>query len=293
MSFDQPNYYHFLDLSNKNLTSLDHLVIPHHIKKINCSGNRLTHLPPLPPNLISLDCSGNMLRELPELPSTLITLNCQDNYLQELPSLEKNTELGTLNCSYNALLKLPSLSENNNLTHLFCSNNAIKELPSLEKNEKLVVLDCNDNYLVELPSLKHIAFLRVLRCGKNPLIKLPSSLNTSLFQISCVGTLITEIPSLKYCTGLYRLNYSLAGDESDVYDEIVNKLDEVKKYQSKLEQFAFLFYSLKLKKQLRDWLWKQREIRAQKDMHPDRIAKLLICLDFNFEDIILELAKKI
>ena len=69
---------------------------------LECSFNRLTHLPELPANEI-LKCYNNQLTHLPELPLNEI-LYCSKNKLTHLPELPQNK---ALDCSDNQLPKLP------------------------------------------------------------------------------------------------------------------------------------------------------------------------------------------
>ena len=51
---------------------------------LDCSGNQLTSLPALPPNLTELDCKYNQLTSLPALPSGMEILICSHNKLTSL-----------------------------------------------------------------------------------------------------------------------------------------------------------------------------------------------------------------
>ena len=44
---------------------------------------------------------------------------------------------------------------------------------------------------------------------------------------------------------------------------------------NKINSFRHLYYSLKFKKQFRQWLWKLREKKAIVEMHPDIIVQML------------------
>ena len=88
-----------LNFSYLNLIAL----LPLHsgLKKLHCTGNRLTALPFLPPELKVLRCADNYLISLPHLPSGLKNLHCYTNRLTALPLLPSGLE--TLYCYSNPL----------------------------------------------------------------------------------------------------------------------------------------------------------------------------------------------
>ena len=129
------NYFHFvvqniemttLDLSNKNLTTLDGIDLTG-VTHLICSDNNLTCLPPLPDDLRELWCSDNNLTCLPSLPDGLQELWCSDNNLTCLPSLPNS--LQKLWCYNNKLTSLPHLPDS--LQELGCYNNKLTSLPHL------------------------------------------------------------------------------------------------------------------------------------------------------------------
>ena len=90
----------YLSLSGNNLTELPEL--PPNLKSLYCYNNHLTMLPILPHNLKYLRCCNNNLTELPILPLTLEHLYCQNNNLTELPELP--ITLNRLYCHNNHLI---------------------------------------------------------------------------------------------------------------------------------------------------------------------------------------------
>jgi Leucine-rich repeat (LRR) protein len=114
-----------LDLTDSDLEELPEL--PPNLKKLFCSGNRLTSLPPLPDTLELLVCGWNKLTELPQLPARLEELQCENNNLTSLPVLP-NT-LIVLNCEDNQITELPQIPFR--LTHLNARNNPIVKLTNL------------------------------------------------------------------------------------------------------------------------------------------------------------------
>jgi hypothetical protein len=114
-----------LDLTDSDLEELPPL--PPNLKKLLCSGNRLTSLPQLPDTLELLVCGWNKLTELPQLPARLEELQCENNNLTLLPVLP-NT-LIVLNCEDNQITELPQIPFR--LTHLNARNNPIVKLTNL------------------------------------------------------------------------------------------------------------------------------------------------------------------
>ena len=122
-----------LDISDKGIQSLPDLTRFKNLKQLNCSRNKLTELPTLPPNLTELYCYCNQLSSLPTLPENLEVLACNNNKLTLLPTLPPN--LKYLSCFINLLTSLPNLPPN--LTLLSCYKNNLTSLPNLPPNLKI------------------------------------------------------------------------------------------------------------------------------------------------------------
>ena len=208
-----------IDIEFKCITSLPNLTRFKNLKKLNCSYNELTSIPTLPQNLKVLDCYNNQLTSLPTLPQNLEYLNCFDNQLISLPTLPQN--LKELNCLNNQLTSLPTLPQN--LEELYCSNNQLTSLPTLPQN--LEKLYCYNNHLTSLHLNEN---LQELYCANNQLISL--RLNTKLVVMDYINNPIYEIIN-------------------------TNDIDKIKQKLRVLNQFKYLYYSLKFKKRFRDLLW--------------------------------------
>ena len=182
-----------------------------------------TYLNSLPEDIETIDISTHDLTFLPSLSrfKNLIKLNCSNNKLISLPPLNEN--LKELHCSNNQLTSLQPLNEN--LELLYCENNQLISLPPFNKNLK--TLGCYSNQLTFLPHLNEN--LQNLGCGKNQLTSLPD-LTENLKALYCSNNPIREI----------------------INGETINQ----KRIQIQiLNNFRHLYYSLKYKKQFRDWLW--------------------------------------
>ena len=130
-----------LDLSYKDLSSVDGTVFPDGLEKLYLSGNRLTSLPPLPQSIKILYCDENQLTSLPPLPPSLKVLRCETNRLTSLPPLPQS--LIRLFCSDNLLTSLPPLPPS--LKELYCVLNQLTDLPPLPHS--LTRLYCPGNQL--------------------------------------------------------------------------------------------------------------------------------------------------
>jgi Leucine-rich repeat (LRR) protein len=206
----------------------------------------------------------NIETYLNSLPEDTETIDISNRYLTFIPSLTMFKNLQTLICSNNQLTSLPDLNEN--LKKLSCINNQLTSLPHL--NEKLEILYCFNNQLTSLPHLNEK--LKILACEHNQLTSLPP-LNEKLEKLWCYGNQLTSLPPLN--ENLKELYFS-----NNPINEIINgeTTNEIKKQMQILNNFRHLYYSLKFKKQFRDWLWvKIREPKAMKKYNPSYLLENL------------------
>lgn len=184
---------------------------------LECGGNLLVTLPPLPPMLVSLYCYSNKLTTLPVLPNTISLLDCPYNYITVLPSLPAG--LKGLDCKNNFITVLPPLPAGlqsldisdcpittfptlpASLKSLYCYQCNINALPTLPPTLKF--LHCSNNSLTVIPTLPNT--LQSLYCSYNLLPGLPA-LPDSLILLSCDSNLLTSLPNLP--GSLERLNCS-------------------------------------------------------------------------------------
>lgn len=258
MNFNIENYLNSLpdnteiiDVSNKDITYIPDLSRFKNLKTLICSFNLLTSLPALTENLEYLDCSYNQINKLPTLNEYLIYLDCSENHLTHLPIL--NIYLITLICSSNFLKTISELNEK--LELLDCSNNQLFNLYFLNKNLK--TLNCSANDLIKLPYLYNNNNLKYLDCSFNKLYSFPF-FNENLRAIICYDNPLYEMLDNK--------NYSKKN--------LITKTKILKKIKI-LNNFIFLFYCLKFKKQFRDWLWiKIREPKIKDKYKPSYLNNL-------------------
>jgi Leucine-rich repeat (LRR) protein len=142
---------------------------------------------------------------------------------------------------------LNSLSKD--ISTLDISSKNIKYLPDLTRFKNLAELYCSNNQLTLLPTLP--PNLKVLYCSNNQLTLLPT-LPPNLEELFCYNNPIYEIVN---------------GDDSFI---------KIKKNIQLLNNFRHLYYCLKFKKQLKEWLWeKVREPNAKKIYNPKYLIENL------------------
>lgn len=169
---------------------------------LNLSGRQLTSLEGLDcfVNLTSLDCSQNSLTEIDgsQLPQSLTQLNCSGNNLQEF-DISTLTELTYLDCSgcFNTQSRSSftngtiDLSNHPNLEYLYCNENNLQTL-DLSQTPKLKWLSCNNNNLKELDLSKNTELTR-LECNYNSLTVMDLSKNTELTIFECISNNLTKL----------------------------------------------------------------------------------------------------
>ena len=132
----------FLDLQNKNITSLAGIEYFTDLETLNCSGNQLTTL------------------DVTKLTS-LMDLVCSDNQLTAL-DVTGLTNLTTLICAGNQLTAL-DVTGLTNLTSLHCNDNQLGSL-DVSTLKELGILWCHGNKMTAL-DITNNAYLGDLKCG--------------------------------------------------------------------------------------------------------------------------------
>ena len=200
----------------------------------------------------------NIEEYLDSLPNDIDIIDVSHKSLSYLPSLKRFYRLRYLDCSNNNLTSLPSL--NNSLKSLYCQNNQLIILPEL--NNSLNTLCCSNNKIISLPILNHS--LQNLYCENNQLTFLPI-LNQSLKQLVCDPHLLNEFPDLMKI--MRRSHKPILLNE--------NKKNDLNKFYQFVHRFRSLFYYLKFKEKLRNWLWlKVRLPKTERMYHPDKLKEL-------------------
>lgn len=182
-------YVTSLNISGKNIESLEGIKGFLSLKTLDCSDNYLDELDISGMmNLESLFCGSNFL--LTNNPAnvtgvlnttgtiSLIELYCANNNLADL-DISQNINLEKLECSNNSLVVL-DISSNINLTEVNCDNNQISNFVSYTvDNSTLTNISCNNNQLSTLLVNRCLA-LNSLNCRSNTLTLLNISANIAL-----------------------------------------------------------------------------------------------------------------
>ena len=157
------NMVTFLDLHNKNITSLAGIEYFTDLEALDCSGNQLTTLDVTKlTSLMFLVCNDNQLTTLDVTKLTdLETLDCRGNQLTTL-DVTKLTKLMFLICAGNQLTTL-DVTGLTNLTDLECNGNQLVSL-DVSTLEELGSLWCHGNKMTAL-DITHNAYLGDLKCG--------------------------------------------------------------------------------------------------------------------------------
>ena len=177
-----------LDISNKNIKSLEGIEEFSNLKYLDFSGNKVRHTDlslnqklqilvcdnndliyleiKHNRNLKYLSCSGNKLCLL-KLPSSehLRFLKLSNNKLSNL-DITKLPELETIHISNN-MLRFLDISNNLKITSVLCNNNEITNLDT-NNNEELKYLNCANNR-IEILDTRPNKNLDVLNCENNKL----------------------------------------------------------------------------------------------------------------------------
>ena len=138
-----------LEVSDKNISSLDGIEAFTALNYLSCNDNQLTSLD-VTNNaaLIQLNCSGNQLIFLDVSQNTTLTdLVCNTNQLTSL-NISQNAALTDLVCIDNQLTSL-DLSNNAALTYLEFQTNQLTTL-DVSQNTNLTYLNCINNQLTSL-----------------------------------------------------------------------------------------------------------------------------------------------
>ena len=174
-----------LEVSDKNISSLDGIEAFTALNYLSCNDNQLTSLD-VTNNaaMIQLNCSGNQLIFLDVSQNTTLTdLVCNTNQLTSL-NISQNAALTDLVCTDNQLTSL-NLSNNAALTYLEFQTNQLTSL-DVSQNTNLTYLNCINNQLTSLDVSNNTA-LTYLTCRFNQLTSLNMSNNTALTALDCIN----------------------------------------------------------------------------------------------------------
>lgn len=138
-----------LDLSNKNLTSIEGLEVFTNLKELNLSGNLLTDATPIAglEHLVKLDVSFNQLSELTLASESLEQLDVEANQFSTIEFISEFPRLKNLNLRANNVVDLMPLQNLKDLKKLNIRGNQVKTLEPLENLMNLVDLNARNNQI--------------------------------------------------------------------------------------------------------------------------------------------------
>jgi hypothetical protein len=182
-----------LNVKCANITELPcAALLPHSLKHIDCSNNKMTQLPnTLPPRLQSFICWGNNIAALPEiLPDTLKQLDCHGNLITKLPRVLP-AQLTDFRCDHNKLISIDAEIPAT-IQYLDVSYNQLTRI-DLPASATIKALDISHNKLATLSALLPAALISI-NASHNELttldVPIPAALtklNISNNQISFIG----------------------------------------------------------------------------------------------------------
>jgi hypothetical protein len=162
-----------LNIFNHSISNLTGVQYFTSLTYLNCSGNGINNLPPLPNSIKFLECSGNHLTNISSLPNSLTFFGCANNFLTNLPFLPNTIQV--LYCDVNFLTTLPTLP--NALCSLSCATNSLTTLPTFPNT--ITYLNCSHNHLNNLPVLPYS--LTTINCPNNNITCFPFFPNPNIY----------------------------------------------------------------------------------------------------------------
>lgn len=175
----------YLDLSGKNIKSLEGLEYCEKIRTLIVKKNELEDLNHLPPNLKSLYCSSNKIKNIDHLPKSLKNLYCENNQIKFIKG--NFNDLNLLDCRNNQIKYIKGKFDV--LRYLDCRNNQIK---TFHPGPNLKTLNISNNKLKRLPNYSKLTFLNY---KDNPIKA--CSIPDSLCEIEIINTFQNCIPQTK------------------------------------------------------------------------------------------------
>jgi Leucine-rich repeat (LRR) protein len=119
--------------------------------------------------------------------------------------------------------------------------------------------------------------LEILHCNRNKLICLPP-LPSTLKELICYDNKLTLLPLLPYTLEILYFDNNLKMDYYIKQDKLsmINYITTIRKQIEILNPFRNTFYTIKYKKQLKNWLWMRiREPKIKYKYHPSNLMTML------------------
>ena len=141
-----------LDLSNRNLTSLQGIEYFTNLQELNLSGNALVDSSPLEKlqSLVTLNVGFNQFESVQFNLPKLEVLNIEENRLSSIEFVRSLESLVALNIRGNRVADLSPLEKSNQLHSLNIRGNQVKNLDVLKGKDQLMNLNARDNQLTSV-----------------------------------------------------------------------------------------------------------------------------------------------
>lgn len=214
-----------IDLSNKNISSIDGLEIFDNLYDINLSKNNIIDISPLSKmkTLSNIDLSNNKIKDITPLVSInkLYTLDLSGNNVGDVSCLakkgEQNIDIVDLNLSGNKNVK--GYEKINSLRILNLSNCNITNLNNLSNLDNLSELIISDNNLSNIEGVpENLYILNISNCNLESLDKLANYTKLSTLNISDNKiTTLEELPNFEYLSHL-----DVSGNPIQNWDKLKN-----------------------------------------------------------------------
>jgi hypothetical protein len=161
------------------------------------------------------------------------------------------------------------------MTNNICSNTLFNNDYINNLNNSIESIDVSYQNLTQLPNLTRFTNLKRLNCSHNRLTSLPKLnknleiLNCSNNLLNCLQTVPKSIQFLQFSNNEIICDIFQPNNGNFSYTEINIKIKI-------FDNFKRLFWSIKLKKQFRFWLWvKVRQNKLEQKYSPENLQILL------------------
>ena len=149
-----------LDLSGKNILSIDVLRGLDQLTELNVSNNTIRDISMLSTikGLQTLNVAGNQISDITVVGelAELTTFNGSKNKITDISALGKTSKLTQVRLADNEIDKVFALTNHKELKNAFLQNNKINNLTPLAKNKKLKELNVKGNPVKDCPDGKKV-----------------------------------------------------------------------------------------------------------------------------------------
>ncbi|CAM3777137.1 hypothetical protein GCM10009865_50670 [Aeromicrobium ponti] len=238
-----------LDLSGKNIHSLEGLQYAVNLKELSLQYNQyIEDISPIA-NLINLEklyISDNQIADLSPLENLnkLTHLDISNNNLSDISLVSSFTNLTYLHAAWNQITDLHPLANLTHLTRLFLDTNNISDISPLKSLVNLSMLGLSDNHISDLSTIANLPELRTLYLSGNNISDISPLANTRLSSIILADNQIEDITPLAGLTSMYSLN--LTGNKITSIEALsnMNRINHLQLRANKIRDLSPLKYIL-------------------------------------------------